>query len=168
MAHWLSAVGFWEGQMLRRIFLAWRAQGGQKLLTALAHWESSQSGLGTAFRWWRRVVVHLHEADDLAQQHRQQHACRAAFQVSHCPVPGVCSILCMSRICSLSRACLAFLRISNWEAPFSAPESVTIGILTPPHQQNCHKTSLACSLHAMLQLASLCYQAELHRPEPAA
>ncbi len=80
MANWLTAVGFWEGQALRRIFTAWRAQGGQKVLKALAHWESSQSGTGPAFRWWRRVVQHLREADQQAQQHRQQHACRAAFQ----------------------------------------------------------------------------------------
>lgn len=79
---WLTAVGFWEEQVLRRIFTAWRAQGGQKLLTALAHWESCQSGLGPAFRWWRHVVVHLRQADCTAQQHRQQHACRAAFQAS--------------------------------------------------------------------------------------
>ena len=80
MANWLTAVGFWEGQALRRIFTAWRAQGGQKVLKALAHWESCQSGTGPAFRWWRRVVQHLHEADQQAQQHRQHHACRAAFQ----------------------------------------------------------------------------------------
>ena len=82
MANWLTAVGFWEGQMLRRILTAWRAQGGQQVLTALAHWESSQSGLGAAFRWWRRVVVHLRNADHIAQQHRQQHASRGAFQAS--------------------------------------------------------------------------------------
>ena len=83
MANWLTAVGFWEQQMLRRILNSWRALGGQKLLTALAHWESSQSGLGPAFRWWRRVVLHLRDAGHVAQQHRQQHACRAAFQASH-------------------------------------------------------------------------------------
>lgn len=83
MANWLTAVGFCEQQMLLRILKSWRALGGQKLLTALAHWESSQSGLGPAFRWWRRVVLHLHDADHVAQQHRQQHACRAAFQASH-------------------------------------------------------------------------------------
>ena len=82
MAHWLAAVGFWEGQTVRRIFTAWRAQGGQKLLTALAHWESCQSGLGPALRWWRRVVQHLHDAEHVAQQHRRHHACRAAFQVT--------------------------------------------------------------------------------------
>ncbi len=86
MASWLTAVGFWEGQALRRIFTAWRAQGGQKVLKALAHWESSQSGTGPAFRWWRRVVQHLHEADQQAQQHRQQHACRAAFQAGYTPL----------------------------------------------------------------------------------
>ena len=80
MANWLTAVGFWEGQAVHRVFTAWRAQGGQKALKALAHWESSQSGTGPAFRWWRCVVQHLHEADQQAQQHRQQHACRAAFQ----------------------------------------------------------------------------------------
>ena len=80
MTNWLTAVGFWEQQMLRRILKSWRALGGQKLLTALAHWESSQSGLGPAFRWWRRVVLHLRNADHVAQQHRQHHACRAAFQ----------------------------------------------------------------------------------------
>ena len=82
MANWLTAVGFWEQQMLRRILNSWRVLGGQKLLTALAHWESSQSGLGPAFRWWHRVVLHLRDADHLAQQHRQQHACRAAFQAN--------------------------------------------------------------------------------------
>lgn len=80
MTNWLTAVGFWEQQMLRRILKSWRALGGQRLLTALAHWESSQSGLGPAFRWWRRVVLHLRNADHVAQQHRQHHACRAAFQ----------------------------------------------------------------------------------------
>lgn len=82
MANWLTAVGFWEGQMVRRIFTAWRAQGKQKLLTALAHWESSQSGVGPAFRWWHCVVQHLHDAEQLAQQYRRQHACRAVFQVT--------------------------------------------------------------------------------------
>ena len=66
--------------MLRRILKSWRALGGQKLLTAVAHWESSQPGLGPAFRWWRRVAVHLGHANDIAQCHRQQHVCRAAFQ----------------------------------------------------------------------------------------
>lgn len=91
MANWLNAVGFWEGQVLRRIFTAWRAQGGQKFLTALAHWESCQSGLGPAFRWWHHVVRHLHDADCTAQQHRQQHACRAAFQARPlCKAPPLC------------------------------------------------------------------------------
>ncbi len=91
MANWLTAVGFWEGQALRRIFTAWRAQGGQKVLKALAHWETCQSGTGPAFRWWRRVVQHLHEADQQAQQHRQQHACRAAFQARmHTPFVACC------------------------------------------------------------------------------
>ena len=91
MANWLTAVGFWEGQAVHRVFTAWRAQGGQKALKALAHWESSQSGTGPAFRWWRRVVQHLHEADQQAQQHRQQHACRAAFQARmHIPFAAYC------------------------------------------------------------------------------
>lgn len=91
MANWLAAVGFWESQALRRIFTAWRTQGGQKVLKALAHWETSQSGTGPAFRWWRRVVQHLHEADQQAQQHRHQHACRAAFQARmHTPFAACC------------------------------------------------------------------------------
>ena len=81
MANWLAALGFWEGQVARRVFKAWRAQGGQKLLKALSHWETSQSGAGPAFRWWRRVVQHLHDAHHRAEQHRRHHACRAAFQV---------------------------------------------------------------------------------------
>lgn len=81
MANWLTAVGFWEDQAVRRVFSAWRAQGGDKVLKALAHWET-QSGLGPAFRWWRRVVQHLREADQLAEGHRRHHACRAAFQAS--------------------------------------------------------------------------------------
>lgn len=94
MANWLAAVGFWEGQALRRIFTAWRAQGGQKMLKALAHWESSQPGPGPAFRWWRREVQHLHAADQQAQQHRQQHACRAAFQARmHTPFAACCFAL---------------------------------------------------------------------------
>lgn len=82
MANWLTAVGFWEQQVLRRILKSWRVLGGQKLVTAVAHWESSQPGLGPAFRWWRRVVLHLRHANDVALGHRQQHACRAAFQAS--------------------------------------------------------------------------------------
>ena len=67
--------------MLRRLFTAWRGHTGGKVLKALGHWEASHSGLGPAFRWWRRTVQHLREANVQAQQHRQKHACRAAFQV---------------------------------------------------------------------------------------
>ena len=70
--------------MVRRLFAAWRGHTGGKVLKALGHWEASHNGLGLAFRWWRRTVQHLREADMQAQQHLQQHACRAAFQVSCC------------------------------------------------------------------------------------
>ena len=118
MANWMAAVGLWEGQMMRRIFAAWKAQGSKEMLKALGHWEATQSGLGSFFRWWRRVVQHLHEADCQAEQHRQQHACRAAFQARllHCLYKEALDFsLCMwcSRGSSCSQMFFSMLVLHN-------------------------------------------------------
>ena len=133
MSNWLTAVGFWEQQMLRRILTSWKALGGQKLLTALAHWESLQSGLGPAFRWWRHVVLHLRNADHVAQQHRQQHACRAVFQASPLLIKCASAQMCVSHghscTCEHDSACHLS---STTSVNLVLPETKSLSLPWPP------------------------------------